>query len=199
MNPLRFGIDFDGVIVDHRPHKLRLAGDLGVALESWQTNSNLFRSYLPDEDVYRRVREPLYGALTVEAPVVAGAFEGLASLPGEIYIISARRPGNEASAIEWMTKQGLDKIVPRERVIFCESGRDKGAHCERLGISMFLDDKLSYLGHLPETVSRVLFDEDRIASLLELPADVRVAADWKAFVAMADEHALDFRSHHLDL
>lgn len=196
MNPLRFGIDFDGVIVDHRQHKLRLAGNLGVALEPWQTNSNLFRTHLPDEEIYRRVQEPLYGALTVAAPMVAGAFEGLAALPGEIYIISARRPGNEASAIEWMVRNGLHEIVPRERVIFCESGRDKRGHCERLGISMFLDDKLSYLGHLPETVSRVLFDEDRIARLLDLPADVRVAVNWKAFVAMADEYARAFRHSH---
>lgn len=190
MNPLRFGIDFDGVIVDHRSHKLRLAGELGVVLEPWQTNSNLLRSYMPDEDSYRRVQKPLYGALTVEAPVVMGALEGMASLPGEVYIISARRPGNETSALDWMSKNGLFDIVPRERVIFCESGRDKRGHCERLGISMFLDDKLSYLGHLPESMSRVLFDEDGVAGRLEVPVDIRVAIDWSAFVAIAKEHAL---------
>ncbi len=189
MHPLRFGIDFDGVIVDHRPHKLRLAGEFGVALEPWQTNTNLLHAYMPDEATYRKLQEPLYGHMTVAAPPIAGALEGLARLPGEVYVISARRPGNEVSALEWMAKNGLHDIVPRERVIFCESGRDKRAHCERLGISMFLDDKLSYLGHLPETLSRVLFDDDGIAHRLELPADVRVARDWQAFLALAEAHA----------
>ena len=189
MNPLRFGIDFDGVIVDHRPHKLRLAGELGVALEPWQANSNFLRDHMPDEATYRRLQTPLYGAMTVDAPAVAGALEGLARLPGEVYVISARRPGNEVSALEWMAKNGLHDIIPRERVIFCESGRDKRGHCERLGVSMFLDDKLSYLGHLPETLTRVLFDDDGIAHRLDLPADVLVARDWQAFLAIAEERA----------
>jgi hypothetical protein len=189
MAPLRFGIDFDGVIVDHRPHKLRLAGELGVALEAWQTNTNLLHAYMPSDEAYRKLQEPLYGHLTVSAPPIAGALDGLARLPGEAYVISARRPGNEASALEWMAKHGLHDIVPRERVIFCESGRDKRAHCERLGISMFLDDKLSYLGHLPETLSRVLFDDDGIAHRLALPADVRVARDWDEFLEMAAARA----------
>ena len=189
MNPLRFGIDFDGVIVDHRAHKLRLAGELGVALEPWQANSNLMHEFMPDEETYRKLQEPLYGAMTVEAPAIAGALEGLANLPGEVYVISARRPANEASALGWMTKNGLLDIIPRERVIFCEGGRDKRGHCERLGVSMFLDDKLSYLGHLPPTLKRVLFDDDGIAHRLEIPGDVRVARDWQAFLAMAREHA----------
>lgn len=189
MSPLRFGIDFDGVIVDHRPHKLRLAGELGVALEPWQTNSNLLHAYMPDEATYRKLQEPLYGALTVEAPPIPGALEGLARLPGEVFVISARRPGNEASALGWMAKNGLLDIVPRERVIFCEGGRDKRGHCERLGVSMFLDDRLSYLGHLPATLKRVLFDDDGIAHRLDVPGDVRVARDWQAFLAYAEEHA----------
>jgi hypothetical protein len=189
MTPLRFGIDFDGVIVDHRPHKLRLAGELGVALEPWQTNSNLMHAFMPDEETYRRLQEPLYGAMTVEAPAIAGALEGLARLPGEIYVISARRPANEASALAWMAKNGLHDIVPRERVIFCEGGRDKGGHCQRLGISMFLDDKLSYLDHLPDTLTRVLFDDDGIAHRLQLPAGMRVASDWETFLAIAQERA----------
>lgn len=192
MIPLRFGIDFDGVIVDHRSHKLRLAAELGFALEPWQVNSNFLRAHLPDEESYRRLQKELYGDLTAEAPAVAGALEALARLPGEAYVISARRPGNEASARAWMGKNGFHDVIPRERVVFCPSGPDKRAHCERLGISMFLDDKLSYLGHLPETVTRVLFDDDGVARRLRLPPGVRVAADWKAFLALAAERAAQF-------
>lgn len=187
MNPLRFGIDFDGVIADHRAHKLRLAAEAGLTLEPWQVNSNLLRGFMPDEEAYRRLQRPVYGELTVEAPAVAGALEGLAALPGEVYVVSARRPGNEASALAWMERHGLHRIVPRERVVFCESGREKRGHCERLNLDVFLDDKLSYLGHLPDSLTRVLFDDDGIAGRLEVPADVRVAASWPAFVELARE------------
>lgn len=184
MSPLRIGIDFDGVIVDHRPHKLKLAGALGFALEPWQTNTNVMERYL-SEDAYRSVQKPLYAELTVQAPPVAGALEALARLPGELYVISARRPENTVSARSWMVKNGLHAIVPKERVLFCASGRDKREHVERLGISLFLDDKISYLGHLPETIRRVLFDEDGIAARVEVPPEFEVVASWEAFATLA--------------
>lgn len=184
MQPLRIGIDFDGVIVDHRPHKLRLAANLGFTLEPWQTNTNVMHDYL-SEDAYQSVQHPLYNELTVLAPAVAGALETLARLPGELYVISARRPENTVSAKSWMIKNGLHAIVPKERVIFCASGRDKRDHVERLGISLFLDDKLSYLGHLPETMRRALFDEDGIAGRLAVPPEYDVVKSWSEFAALA--------------
>ena len=182
--PLRIGIDFDGVIVDHRPHKLRLAGELGFALESWQTNTNVMHDYL-SEEAYRSVQKPLYDELTVLAPPVSGALETLARLPGELYVISARRPESAASARAWMVKNGLHAIVPSERVIFCASGRDKREHCERLGISLFLDDKISYLGHLPTDIRRVLFDEDGIAGRVAVPPEFEVVRSWIEFATLA--------------
>ena len=184
MQPLRIGIDFDGVIVDHRPHKLRLAGELGFALQPWQANTNVMRDYL-SEDACRDVQKPLYDELTVLAPPVAGALETLARLPGELYVISARRPDNTVSARAWMERHGLHAIVPKERVIFCASGRDKREHCERLGLTMFLDDKLSYLGHLPPDIRRVLFDEDGIAARLAVPPEFEIVKSWAEFEALA--------------
>lgn len=186
--PLRIGIDFDGVIVDHRPHKLRLAGALGFALEPWQANSNVMRDYL-SEDAYRSVQKPLYDELTLQAPAVSGALETLARLPGELYVISARRPETASSARAWMARKGLHDIVPRERVIFCAGGSDKREYCERLSLSIFLDDKISYLGHLPEDMTRVLFDEDGIAAHVQVPPELQVVASWHAFAVLTESIA----------
>jgi hypothetical protein len=183
-SPLRIGIDFDGVIVDHRAHKLRLAGELGFALEGWQTNTNVMGDYL-DEEAYRAVQKPLYDELTVQAPPVFGALETLANLPGELYVVSARRPENTISALAWMEKHGFHDIVPPERVIFCPRGRDKNEHCERLGISIFLDDKIKYLGHLNDTIRRVLFDEDGIAGRVAVPSEFEVVTSWREFAVLA--------------
>ena len=52
MNPLRIGIDFDGVIANHHPRKARLVQALGLELEGWQLNSNVLREFL-SEEAYR--------------------------------------------------------------------------------------------------------------------------------------------------
>jgi hypothetical protein len=176
----RIGIDFDGVIADHHPHKLQLAKALGFELEPWQLNSNLLREFL-SEEVYRELQRSLYGEMTINAPPIAGALETIARLPGEPYILSARRPENELFPRLWMKRHHLDEIIPFERVIFCEEGRGKRAHCERLGLAAFLDDKLSYLLHLPSEMQRVLFDVDGVSSRLSLPQGMHVAASWAEF------------------
>jgi hypothetical protein len=180
MNPLRIGIDFDGVIANHHPQKARLVQALGLELEEWQLNSNVLREFL-SEEAYRILQREIYGEMTLEAPPLADALEVIARLPGEPYIISARRPENESYPRLWMKRHHLDEVIPFERVIFCEEGRGKRAHCERLGISVFLDDKLSYLTHLPTELQRVLFDVDGIAPRLTLPRDILVTASWKDF------------------
>ncbi len=180
MQPPRLGIDFDGVIVDHHPHKRALAAAFGLALEPWQLNSNLLHHHLSDAQ-YRSLQDALYGALTVEAPPVADALETLAKLPGELYIVSARRAENEAHARAWMKRHGVYDVVPAERVIFCREGKEKNAHAARLSLTTFLDDKLSYLAHLSPEIRRVLFDVDGAAERLELPSDIRVARDWEEF------------------
>ncbi len=176
----RIGIDFDGVLVDHHPHKRALTDGFGVALESWQLNSNLLHRYLSDAQ-YRSLQDELYGARTVEAPPIFGALETLAKLPGELFIVSARRPENEAYARAWMKRHGVHDVIPEERVFFCREGKEKNAHCARLGLTTFLDDKLSYLSHLSPEIRRVLFDVDGVAERLELPSDIRVARAWKEF------------------
>jgi hypothetical protein len=184
MQSQRIGIDFDGVIVDHHPHKARLAKALGFELVSWQLNSNLLREFL-SEEAYRELQRSLYGEMTIEAPPVAGALETIARIPGEPYIISARRPENETFSRLWMKRHHLDEVIPFERVIFCEEGGGKRAHCERLGLMTFLDDRLSYLEHLPHGMRRVLFDVDGIASRLRLTPGMHVAASWEEFANIA--------------
>lgn len=183
MHPLRIGLDFDGVIVNHHPHKARLAKELGFELEPWQLNSNVFREFLPEE-AYRSLQRAMYGALTVEAPPLADALEVIARLPGEPYIISARRPENESYPRQWIKRHRLNEIIPFERVIFCEEGKGKRAHCERLDLNFFLDDKLSYLSHLSSKTQRVLFDVDGVSSRLTVPPDVLIATSWKDFGKM---------------
>ncbi len=184
--PFRVGIDLDGVIIDHRPNKLRLAAEFGIPLEQWQANSNVMKHYVAAE-TYEAIQKPLYAHLTLEAPPVKDAVECLKNLPGEVYIISARDPSNQHFASEWLRERGLFRLIPPERVIFCHRGREKPVHCARLGISTFLDDKISYLEHLSPEMHRVLFDEDGVAGRLAVPAGLAVTRSWPEFARLLQE------------
>ena len=185
MSPsLRIGLDLDGVIIDHGPHKLALARELGYDLEPWQVNSNVMGQFVPDDD-RRAIKERLYGSLTPDAPPIEGALEHLASLPGELYIVSARRIASVRYAQEWMMRHGLFEFIPAERIFFCTSKYEKRGHCERLGISIFIDDQIKVLRNLPLTVRCVLFDEHRVADKITVDQHVEVAADWQDVLTIA--------------
>jgi 5'(3')-deoxyribonucleotidase len=184
----RIGIDLDGVLIDHREHKRKLAGEHGFALESWQANSNVMEKFVP-EQVHDAIREPLYGQLTPHAPPVAGALQGLAALRAEVYIISARRPHSVRYAQDWLIKHRVYDAVPAERIYFCGGDEEKRGYCDRLGISLFLDDKVSVLDALPGKTKRVLFDEDGVAESLGVKERLHVVKDWDEFRTVLQGHA----------
>jgi len=177
-NGTRIGTDLDGVIIDHQAHKCNLALKHGFPLELWQTNSNLMRSFVPS-DLYDTIRDALYAEMTVTAPPVSGALEHLRTLGVETYIISRRRAGSIRYAQEWMAKHRVYDIIPAERIFFCETKEDKRLICERLGISAYIDDQISILNLLPDTIKRVLLDPDGVAERLEKIGPLHVAKTWE--------------------
>jgi len=180
---LRVGLDLDGVLIDHHGHKCRLARERGIELERWQANSNLMRDFVPDR-VYKDIRDSLYADLTTEAPPVAGALEYLPLLHAEVYIISARRPENIRYAQDWLLRNGVYNSVPAGRIFFCGSGSEKPGICRRLGVDLYLDDRLNVLEMLPADTRKVLFDPDGIAGRLRPPEAVKVVDDWLQFTSM---------------
>ena len=183
---MRIGIDFDGVLVDHREHKRRLAAAEGYTLERWQTNTNVISRFLPP-DVYKDLKENLYTHMTPDAPPVEGALETLAELDGELYIVSARAPDSVRYAQQWFLKHRVYDLVPAERIFFCNGNTEKRGYCERLGISMFLDDKLEVLDALPRATTKVLFDADDVARDLSLDERMHVVPNWREFRRLAGE------------
>lgn len=184
----RIGIDLDGVLIDHHEHKLKLAGDYGFSLEPWQVNSNVLGKYVP-EHVMDAIQESLYGELTPQAPPIAGSLQGLAALRAEVYIISARRPGSVRYAQDWLIKHRVYDAVPAERIYFCGGDEEKRGYCDRLGLSLFMDDMVSVLDALPGRTRRVLFDVDGLADELKVHERLKVVKDWDELRTMLHVHA----------
>ena len=177
---LRIGIDLDGVIIDHTAQKLALARASGFDLEPWQTNSNLMGEFIPP-DQYQAMKEELYMQVMDNTPPVDGAFEFLDELPGELFIISARKSPSIRFVQDWMIRHNLYGHIPADRIFFCTNKYEKRGHCERLGIDAFVDDQVKVLHNLPSAVRCILFDEHRIADKIALEHRVEVAGSWKDF------------------
>lgn len=193
---LRIGVDLDDVLIDHRPHKIRLAATAGVTIEPWQANSNLIKRYVP-EDIYRLLQLELYGLLTPEAPPVEGALERLAAMEGiEPFLVSARRPESIRYAQEWMIKHRLYDLIPAERMFFCGSDGEKKGYCERFGVSVFLDDKVNVLDLLPANTMRVLFDQDGIAEELDIGERFTVIGSWNDFSKLVKKRRTEKEKSH---
>jgi len=187
--PKRVGIDLDGVLIDHRPHKLRLAQEHGVSLAPWQANSNIIRTFFEPEQ-YAALKDSIYGSLTREAPPVAGCIEALRAIKSHLYIVSARRSQSIRFAQDWLVKHRIYDIIPAERIVFCGSDDEKRGYCDRFALDMFLDDKVNVLDSLPGRTGRVLFDEDGVHSFLQLGDRLRAVKSWEEFRDHVDGRAL---------
>jgi len=183
---MRIGLDFDGVLVDHGEHKLRLAAARGFNLERWQANTNLMQEFLPKED-YREIKEAIYTLLTPHAPPMAGMLEHLADLEGELYLISARRTDSIRFAQDWMQAHRIYDRIPAERVHFCSESDEKHKFIERLGIEAYLDDKVSVLESLPYWTRKFLFDPDGISERYELHPEIEIVPHWRDFSRVLQE------------
>jgi len=183
---MKIGLDFDGVIVDHSEHKMRLAADFGYDLLPWQTNSNVMKTYVPNPH-YREVQEMIYTFMTPKAPPIAQALDHIRELGGEPYIVSARRPSAVRFAHEWMGKHGIFDFIPAERVFFCGSGSEKNAYCRRLGIKVFLDDKINVLDGLDPSVKTFLFDNHGSTRKASLHHNHKLVLGWRDFSQALDK------------
>ncbi len=184
--PLRIGIDLDGVLIDHREHKRKLAEEYGVVLEPWQTNTNVIERFVP-KDVYEAMQLHLYTHWTAAAPASTGALLALAALDAELYIISARRTDSVRYAQDWLIKHHVYDIVPAERIYFSGGDEEKRGYCERLGIDIFLDDKIRVLDALPGKTKCILYDEDGVAEECKVGDQLHVARTWEEFQQLVSE------------
>ena len=181
---LKIGLDLDGVIIDHTNNKLRLASERGFELEPWQTNSNVMHQFVPKEE-YDEIRQLIYNEATIEAVPIEMALESIAEMPGELYIVSARYKSGVRHAQDWLDRHRIYDSVPAERIFFCSTEAEKKQHCHRLGLQLYLDDKLKVLNSLPYGVRRTLFDSHNLSKRLNLGPEIGVVFAWPEFVRLA--------------
>lgn len=110
------------------------------------------------------------------------AFEALAELverlEGRVWLVSKCGPRIQARTLRWLRHWSFYQRtgVREDRVLFCKERHQKAGHCERHGITHFVDDRLDVLGHLRGLVGELfLYGPQRGLA----PDWVQPVADWE--------------------
>ena len=96
-----------------------------------------------------------FGDRPMDSPAVPGAFAAIARLctgpfGGRVHIVSKAGPRISRLTREWLAHTDFFERtgVPPENVRFVRHRHEKAPVCEELGITHFVDDRLSVLEHL---------------------------------------------------
>lgn len=159
------GFDLDGVIVDHAPLKCLLAAEFNITLKPEQTASIIFNRIVPP-DILKKVRYSIYddSEISLRACLMAGAAEGLARIKAmgrPFFLISRRSDG--ALALQLLKKLNLfPGIFNNANVFFVAADEEKDAQARKLGVTHYIDDKISVLDKLASVENKFLFDQFNI-------------------------------------
>ena len=105
-----------------------------------------------------------FGDRPMDTPAVPGAFEAIAALTagpfeGRVHVVSKAGPKIARLTREWFAHTGFFERtgVSPDRVRFVRHRHEKAPICDELGITHFVDDRLSVLEHLGNVPHRYLF------------------------------------------
>src|SRR3954452_3190791 len=105
-----------------------------------------------------------FGDRPLETPPVAGVFDALAGLAADpfdyrVHLISKAGPRTVERTRAWLEHRDFHAItgIAPSAVHFVRERADKDPVCRRLGVTHFVDDRLSVLNLLPSVPHRYLF------------------------------------------
>lgn len=103
-----------------------------------------------------------FGSRPMETPAVDGAVEAverlLSAFDSRVHIVSKAGPRIAALSRQWLAEQSMLPLpLLGSQVHFVRDRVDKAPICRRLGVTHFVDDRLSVLNHLADVDRRVLF------------------------------------------
>ncbi len=159
------GFDLDGVIIDHSFLKCSLSAQFNIILKPEQTASIIFNRVVPP-DILKKVSHSIYNDLEISlrASLMPGAAEGLARVKASglpFFLISRRSDG--LLALKLLKKLNLfPEIFNNDNTFFVATDEEKDVEARKLGITHYIDDKISVLDKLASVENKFLFDQFNI-------------------------------------
>lgn len=174
--------DIDGVIIDHTANKIELAKKYGYNLKPAQTNSNIMEKLIPRK-TYRIIQKSTYGKISLSSKQIKNAKETIkkiAKLYPQIYLVSRRRHNNRKFTLQWMKNNKFFPLLNPKNIFFVDADSDKNLICKKLGINVYLDDKIKVLNKLFSVKYKVLFDPYG-HHYKNPPKGIKVVKTWPEF------------------
>jgi hypothetical protein len=130
-----------------------------------------------------------FGDRPLETPAVPSAVETLAALAAgrfasRVHLISKAGPKISARTRDWLEHTGFAAAtgISADHVHFVRNREDKAPVCRRLGVTHFVDDRLSVLTHLTSVPHRYLFigglGSHPAPAAADVPSWATVAGSW---------------------
>jgi len=173
------GLDFDGVIVDHTQTKIALAKNIGFKLRPEETASKVFKTMIPKKE-YSSLKRKLYGTFATTFRPMSGVMRNLKRLHEnnvKIFVVSRRKVGSRAAVKNWIQNQ-IGGIIEKDNIFFVERDVDKKDVCKKLGIDIFLDDKLEVLEPMLQIKKRFVFDPHNVHRKI---TGIKIIKSWDEF------------------
>ncbi len=130
-------------------------------------------------------------------PAYDGMFEAVPQLvqlfKGQVWLVSKCGPKVQEKTKLWLKHHAFFSKtgVPSQNLRFCLERPQKAIHCEELGITHFIDDRMDVLVHLKNLVpNRYLFGPQKANTVI--PHDVTPVLTWaEALIAVSQRVAVD--------
>lgn len=131
-----------------------------------------------------------FGDRPMETPAIPGAVDALTRLEsgpfeGRVHLISKAGPKISERTRQWLAHTGFVETtgIPGDNVHFVRNREDKAPVCRRLGVTHFVDDRLSVLRHLTTVQHRYLFiggiGRHPAPDPSSVPTWASIAEDWQ--------------------
>jgi hypothetical protein len=138
-----------------------------------------------------------FGDRPLETPAVPRAVETLSALAAgpfafRVHLVSKAGPKISARTRAWLehTDFAAATGIPVEHVHFVRRRADKAPVCRRLGVTHFVDDRISVLTHLTTVEHRYLFTgglgDHPAPNPTDVPSWARVVGSWPQLRELID-------------
>jgi hypothetical protein len=121
----------------------------------------------------------------LQTPPSPGAFEAITDLvrafQGRVWLVSKCGPRIQQLTRRWLERQRFFSCtgLSPERVLFCLKRPEKRDHCEAIGATHFVDDRLDVLSHLVGLVPHLYWFGHQ-SGAVAAPAWAQHTLDWSA-------------------
>ncbi|TAK78053.1 MAG: hypothetical protein EPO11_01765 [Gammaproteobacteria bacterium] len=173
---MRIGIDFDNTIVCYDEVFCDVAKRWKLVDQNYQGNKHQLRDAIwassEGDLAWQRLQGKVYGEFMPNAKLFTGCKDFLifchAHPEIQVYIVShkseyghydEKRINLRDAARQWLSDNGLLKLIPAENIFFETTREEKIARIHALHCTHFIDDLIEVLGSplFPPTVQRFLF------------------------------------------